>query len=208
MSHDPLIARWSAWLVRAGLHDENDRHRHELFRCYLDPSRHYHNLDHIASCFVELDGAPDPGASRPAIKAAIWYHDCIYDPRRSDNEVCSAEVAAKALAEMGAQKEFTQATARLILATRHAAVPVMQDEQLLCDIDLSILGKPPEVFAAYEREIRQEYAHVSDEAFRAGRAAVLRRFLSRPHIYCTRNFRDRYEAPARRNLQDSLCRLI
>ena len=51
------------------------------------------------------------------------------------------------------------------------------------DIDLAILGQPQAVFDAYEKAVRAEYAFVSDEQFRVGRAAVLRSFLERPAIF-------------------------
>jgi predicted metal-dependent HD superfamily phosphohydrolase len=75
------------------------------------------------------------------------------------------------------------------------------------DIDLSILGGPPDEFDAYERAIRHEYAHVPGEAFASGRARILRGFLARGWIYATELFRERYETAARENLRRSLARL-
>ena len=46
-----------------------------------------------------------------------------------------------------------------------------------------------------------------DDAFRAGRARILRGFLARPSVYSTPHFRNRYEQPARANLLRSLERL-
>ena len=81
----------------------------------------------------------------------------------------------------------------------------------MIDIDLSILGQPPDRFDAYETEIRTEYAPVIEErgtaAFNSGRAGILRRFLDRPAIYSTEHFRARYERAARANLQRSIERL-
>ena len=78
------------------------------------------------------------------------------------------------------------------------------DEQLIADIDLSILGKPLEEFDAYERAIRREYAHVIEHDFAAGRARFLRGLLARPRIYATEAFARRYEDSARRNLGRSV----
>ena len=76
------------------------------------------------------------------------------------------------------------------------------------DVDLAILGAPPERFDEYERQIRAEYAHVSDEAFRAGRMKVLQVFLARPGIYSTDRMRKDFEDQARRNLRRSIERLL
>ena len=72
------------------------------------------------------------------------------------------------------------------------------------DIDLAILGQPPELFDVYERAIRLEYANVSDAAFRIGRTKVLHGFLKRTSIYLTPEFRERYEITARSNLRRSI----
>ena len=63
------------------------------------------------------------------------------------------------------------------------------------------------MFDTYERAIRLEYAHVPDDAFRAGRSKILRHFLARPRLYHLPWFADRYAAPARSNLQRSLAAL-
>jgi predicted metal-dependent HD superfamily phosphohydrolase len=94
----------------------------------------------------------------------------------------------------------------LIAATKHSSVPPTADARVVTDIDLSILGQPAEVFDAYDRAIRLEYAHVGDEAFAAGRAKVLRQFLERPAIYSTESFRGWYEAAARENLARAIAR--
>ena len=48
--------------------------------------------------------------------------------------------------------------------------------------------------------MREEYDHVPDQAWRAGRAAVLQRFLDGPVIFPHPGFRDAHEAQARANL--------
>ena len=74
------------------------------------------------------------------------------------------------------------------------------------DIDLSILGAAEADFDRYEQQIRAEYAWVSDRPFRERRGAILRRFLERPAIYLTPEFRH-LEPRARANLARSLSRL-
>ena len=62
-------------------------------------------------------------------------------------------------------------------------------------------------FAAYDRQVRAEYAHVEDAAWRAGRRRVLQGFLDRDAIYGTQHFRAACEAAARSNLDEALARL-
>ena len=74
-------------------------------------------------------------------------------------------------------------------------------------MDLSILGKPPEQFWEYERQIRDEYAWEEKTLFAAKRVEILHRFLARERIYQTELFFQRMEAQARANLRASVQRL-
>jgi predicted metal-dependent HD superfamily phosphohydrolase len=90
--------------------------------------------------------------------------------------------------------------ADLVLATRHDTLPADPDAQLLCDIDLSILGRDADRSARFEQQIRREYAWVPEPLYRSARAEVLAGFLARPAVYQTEFFRERYERGARSNL--------
>lgn len=178
-----------------------------LEKAYTEPGRHYHTLQHIRLCLTHEWQVLLLLENPRAVRMAIWFHDIVYDPTRSDNEQRSADLAARYLDEMAEPPEFIARVRELILDTRHKSPPATTDGRYLVDIDLAILGAPPDEFDAYERAIRLEYAHVDDEAFRRGRAAVLRHFLARPSIYATEFFRSRYEAAARANLERSLAAL-
>jgi predicted metal-dependent HD superfamily phosphohydrolase len=77
----------------------------------------------------------------------------------------------------------------------------------MADVDLSILGRAPEVFDAYEQAIRKEYAWVDDEQYNRARIEVLQSFLDRDRIYRTDVFAGLYEQSARENLSRSISRL-
>ena len=135
---------------------------------------------------------------------ALWFHDAVYEPKRSDNEARSAERGAAVLAAAGAAGELIERFRELVMATRHEARPGSADARLLVDIDLAILGAGPERFAEYEAQVRKEYAHVPEFLFRIARSRILEQFLARPAIYSTPRFKDRFEAQARANLLRSL----
>jgi predicted metal-dependent HD superfamily phosphohydrolase len=88
-----------------------------------------------------------------------------------------------------------------------ANVSAETDCALFLDMDLAVLGSAPEEFAAYERDVRREYAFLPDDAWISGRRRVLASFLSRPEIYLTAIFRDRYESQARQNMARALAEL-
>jgi predicted metal-dependent HD superfamily phosphohydrolase len=175
---------------------------------YGEPHRAYHTARHVGAC-LELLADPAVAAlatNVPEVEAAIWFHDAVYDTHASDNEERSATMAAKIL---GAARVAPEAIARVadhIRATHHHSATT-PDAALVVDVDLSILGADAETFARFEDEIRREYAWVPAEQFTAGRAAVLRGFAEREHIYATPLFRDRLEARARENLARRLAEL-
>jgi predicted metal-dependent HD superfamily phosphohydrolase len=139
---------------------------------------------------------------------ALLYHDAIYDTHAQDNEERSAELAVEVLDEYTAiDRDIADRVRSLILVTKHDAQPASQDEQILVDIDLAILGASQERFDEYEQQVRREYAWVNDSDFRPGRSRILKQFLDRPQLYATAYFRGKLEQSARNNLSRSLQRL-
>jgi predicted metal-dependent HD superfamily phosphohydrolase len=74
------------------------------------------------------------------------------------------------------------------------------DEAVLADADLAILGAAPSRYDRYVLGIRQEYAHLSDNAFQRGRAAWIDLWSQRECLFRTPALRDVGEAAARENL--------
>ncbi|MGJ5178890.1 HD domain-containing protein [Bradyrhizobium oligotrophicum] len=173
----------------------------DLVAAYSAAGRHYHDLRHIQDCLSRLDGVAGLSArDREILTLAIWWHDVVYDPTRSDNEEQSA-----VLAERHVAPELSCEVGRLIRLTRtHDVAPDDRRGALLVSIDLAILGADDASYDAYADAIRREYAHVPDEAYRAGRAAVLERFAERPVIYPDGAFAAVLDRTARANLAREL----
>jgi predicted metal-dependent HD superfamily phosphohydrolase len=191
---------WARAWRGIGAVDDGAAVRDSLLAAYAEPQRAYHTLQHLHECLDLL--APVAGAAaRPCeVEVALWFHDAIYDVRRSDNEERSADWASAAAAAAGAVPAAVERIRSLVLATKHSVSPGGDDERLLVDIDLAILGAPAERFAEYERQIRAEYACVPQPLFDEKRAAILRSFLARERIFATPLFHSRFEAAARANL--------
>ena len=175
-----------------------------LIAAYTAPGRHYHNLAHIDDCLVKLahvDGLSD--AERNILSEAIWWHDVVYDPARSDNEELSAQ-----LAEAHVGPDIAREVGRLIRLTRtHEVERSDRLGAILISIDLSILGAEPARYDAYAAAIRKEYAHVPDSDYRAGRARMLSQFAARPFIFPDAAFAEAYDRQARENLARELASL-
>lgn len=186
--------------------------KRELSALYQAESRHYHNLAHIEA-MLALAGDYRASLSDPeAVEAAIWFHDAIYDSRAKDNEARSAALAEAKLAGR-TDAERIKRIAAMISATATHELPsaqspgngnLIRDAALFLDMDLAILGAAPDAFDAYEQAVRQEYGWLEEPMWNAGRGAVLKSFLARPHIFHTEEFRQRFEPQARRNITRSI----
>ena len=207
MSPADLAERFSALWARLGAGGEWKPAFDAVMRGWQEPHRSYHGVDHLRDCLVQLDGSGSSGGAGDLAEAALWYHDVVYRPGAADNEFRSAERARVALTAAGSSLETADEVARLVRLTDHAAPAPDPVGALVCDVDLSILGRTPEVFAEYERRIREEYRQVPEALYRMGRAQVLAALLGRHPLYLTRYFQERYETVARRNLRHSLARL-
>jgi predicted metal-dependent HD superfamily phosphohydrolase len=171
-----------------------------LLERWSEPQRCYHGLEHLRE-LLTLFGEFRLLALRPAeILAALFFHDAVYLPRRSDNEERSATLAGAVLGSAGVAPATIDRVERLILATRHHSPVNDPDAALLVDLDLAILGSSPERFARYEEQIRAEYSWVPFFLYRHKRRKVLRSFAARERIFTTPALHQRFEEAARRNL--------
>ncbi|WP_027166459.1 hypothetical protein [Mesorhizobium sp. WSM3224] len=181
----------------------------ELAGLYQATDRHYHSLTHIEAMLTLAAEYRHLLHDPEAVEAAIWFHDSVYDSRAKDNEARSAALAENKLAGRTRPARLARILA-MINATATHQLPPFEDENaagdaaLFLDMDLAILGAEPDAFDAYEKAVRREYGWVEEPMWRAGRAAVLKGFLARPHIFHTEPFRRRSEARARENLARSL----
>ena len=178
--------------------------RDELVAAYTAPGRHYHNLAHIEDCLGALARVDNLSAvEREILVEAIWWHDVVYDATRADNEELSAR-----LAEAHVRADISQEVGRLIRLTRtHQVLPDDRLGAILISIDLSILGAEPSRYDAYAAAIRQEFIHVPEANYRAGRTKVLGQFAARPVIFPDTAFAARYDRQARENLARELASL-
>jgi predicted metal-dependent HD superfamily phosphohydrolase len=178
-----------------------------LHAAYAERQRHYHTAKHIRECLSLFDMVAELADHPDEVELAIWLHDVVYDPGRTDNEDRSADMATAWLDECRVDETCIRRVGNLIASTRHAASPGTADEALLQDIDLGIFGSTPERYAEYEAGIRREYYRVPSFLFRRRRAEILESFLGRATIYRTPWFRERLEAVARKNLARSVADL-
>lgn len=179
----------------------------DLVRHYCEPHRAYHNCQHLEEC-LHVRRRINAACHAPAeIDLALWFHDAIYDPLRRDNELRSAQWLDDVARDSGLGDETRHRLHGLIMVTRHDGTPASEDEAVLVDTDLAILGAPAERFEEYDRQVRREYRYVPLFMYRRKRRQVLEGFLARERIYTTVPYFNAFEQQARLNLARAIDRL-
>ncbi len=197
-----MLARFQAGLQALGPRPVPQAQLAAVLDRLAEPHRAYHTEQHIRECLQLFDAHREHAAAPREVEFAIWMHDAVYDPTARDNEALSADWAASLLSAAGADAAVLDAVVALILATKHDAAPAAgTDAALLVDIDLAILGAPPQRYREYCQQVRFEYAHVPDDAWRTGRRAVVQQLLSRAALYQTPALHEQLDTRARHKLR-------
>jgi len=209
MRKDQLIDRWWAALPSGVDLAAAAAAGAELIDRWSEPARRYHTVEHLAFMLDVVDAAESfAGADIADVRLATWFHDAVYDPTAlavGANEQASADLAAAMLPPLAVDRAQIAEVVRLVLLTAEHRVDAGDPNgALLADADLGVLGVEPDRYRRYAEQIRAEYAHVPDDAFRAGRSTVLTKLLALDPIYRLAPHREAWEARARANLQAEL----
>ena len=196
MTKDRWQRLMAAWQI-----SENAKTFDNLLAAYDEGHRKYHNSFHLDAVLTQLDKVESLLNKPHEVELALWFHDAIYQPFSKSNEKDSADWAVAFLTENKVSEKACQRVFDLVMVTQHNALPKSSDEEYLIDIDLTILGSQPKVFAQFEQDVRAEYKLVPYLIYRKKRGAILQGFLDRPRLYFSDFFYNAYEKQARENLK-------
>lgn len=197
--NDALMLRWEQNLPgRQAL-------GRELLRRYGAVNRVYHDARHLADVLGAVDLLADAAADPLLVELGAWFHDAVYDVRSESNEEASARLAEVSLPAYDFTDGESAEVARLVRLTRdHEVEAADSNGAVLCDADLAVLGGDQAGYDGYAHLVRVEFQHVPEDAFRRGRADVLRRLLKHEPLFRTGRGRELWEAKARGNLSREL----
>jgi len=175
--------------------------RDELAAAYADPSRGYHDTRHLTEVLTRLDELAGAGSSYDVTEVvlAAWFHDAVYDGER-DAEERSAAWAEDALAPLVPAPVAAEVARLVRLTETHQPDDTDRNGCALSDADLAILAAPQGRYDEYVAAVRREYAHLPDDVFGAGRAAVLGALADKPQLFHTAYAREHWEDAARANV--------
>lgn len=207
MATEWYVSAWQQMWRNLGVASADPALLHVLLGRYSEPHRKYHTLQHLDACFANFATLRGQAAYPAEVELALWFHDAVYEIAVPGNEQASADWAAQALLAAGGAPAAAQRVHALVMATCHDRVPQTADEKILLDVDLAILGSASGEFDAFEVQVREEYAAVPTNQFRARRRRILQQFLDRERIYHTPALHASHEVRARANLQRSIGQL-
>ena len=175
-----------------------------IIRLHASPkARAYHNLNHVKHVIQVVNELTNVYAVDivPLTYAAL-FHDCIYDTQWKyaiSVEAASANVWNAQARLMSVSEEMIRLVVGLILCTRtHKAYTLPQE--VFIDADMAILGSSLSEYDVYRKQIREEWSHIPDDKYAAGRSNFLRETLASDRIFHTQYMFDTYEEIARMNL--------
>lgn len=178
-----------------------------LAKAYAEEHRFYHTGAHINAMLQHFDTVASLAERPGELELAIWFHDAIYKPLSSTNEIDSAEWTKQFLYASDYHEAAVERVYNLVMATLHQGDVKTHDEKMIVDIDLTILGAAQDIYDAFERKVRSEYKFVPSFIFQKKRREVLESFLSKDSIYHLDFFQDRFETAARANLSRAIATL-
>jgi len=171
---------------------------------YAEPHRRYHTFSHLDTVLTTFKAHSAEFDDGPIAQLALFYHDLVYDPARSDNETRSAARLVDRFSGHISIDRLNRAAAH-IDATRHHNQTDDADTNLLLDIDMAILGAPWVAYLEYARAVYAEYVPVyGAEAYAAGRIKLfIEPTLAKERLFLTEGFAGA-DQNARKNLAGEL----
>lgn len=142
---------------------------------YNEPHRHYHNWNHVERLFDLLEDFDDdifiPSFTfKKELALSILFHDSVYDPKRSDNEVESVKLFYEMTncLDLGVDRNKIE---NLILSTSNPSLNY--DKSFLVRLDVHDL-KDYDKAVQNEKLIFKEYEFVDWSLYKKKRLEILR----------------------------------
>lgn len=201
-----LRERWDFALDKEGVPRENGKLIFsKILSAYGEVWRHYHNLEHLYEMFKYLSKLDQSIYDSSEVIFAVLFHDFIYKPKASDNEVISASSCVQELKSIGVSEQIIEKTKQLILLTKNHLISFGDNTtNAFIDADLMILSTPWDDYLAYAKKIRREYSRVPVDLYIQGRTQFLENMLNAQPIYRNLETSNRLDPQAYNNLAKEL----
>jgi len=165
----------------------------------------YHNVNHMMDCILKLDSIEEilyGKINESLFEIAILYHDCIYVPGRTDNEIKSSIIATKMMKCFGFEKSEIKYVTNLIIGN---VDDMAYEYNIFRDIDYSILGEHSFTYNEYRKSIEAEFLSIyTYQDYIAGRLKFLVDIMNGIKIFKTSILGNVFEYRAKINIAEEI----
>ena len=141
-----------------------ENHTKKFFEQHISEKYAYHNLQHtinVVNAVKEICAKEEVGAAATELlEIAAWFHDLGYNEGAEGHEKRGADYAREFLKENDYAEAGITTIRNCILATKYPQVPTTLFQKILCDADLSHLGK--DIYWNRCGKVREELALVKN----------------------------------------------
>ena len=151
---------------------------------FNEPHRKYHNFSHLAQLFTLYNKFESSINNKSSFILAIIFHDIIYNPTSSSNEVDSVQLFKTFVIELNDSRleSVQNQVSEMINCTKsHQISDNCFDSRLESDLkyflafDMSILSADRSLYTCYCQSIRYEYSHIPKEEYCSKRSQFLKK---------------------------------
>jgi len=146
---------------------------------WTKPDRFYHNEIHLRDIIEDIGETPEFRRlnvyEKQALLLAAFFHDAIYDPKKTDNEDQSIQFFLDSY--IGKDLKMKKVVCDLIETTKHRKRPTLTLERIFWEADNSKFKKGYEGLLKNEKLIRKENSYASDKVYKEKRIEFLNKCI-------------------------------
>uniref|UniRef100_A0AAG5DC75 Uncharacterized protein n=1 Tax=Anopheles atroparvus TaxID=41427 RepID=A0AAG5DC75_ANOAO len=167
---------------------------------YSESHRHYHNEHELLRRKVSLL----TGASVALQLAALFQYYYFEADKDCMNQNC--EAVSEFFSDMTLSNKMLEANVKRLLGDLQSDGGDLSesDVHFFQDLDLLVLGTPPEEYKKYTQQLRNECPSEDIRSYDKTRLKLLLTLSRIPCIYLTKEFSEQYESLARTNIEQEI----
>ena len=149
-----------------------------LLAMWNESHRHYHNLNHLNDLITQINENKSKYSQKEYEKLLIasLFHDCVYDPMRSDNEEKSADFLIECAVDKS-NEDILEIKQMILDTNTHQANTLLSES--FNYYDMSVVERDFDQLLEWETGIHEEYKGYGNEAYKNGRLKFLESLLDK-----------------------------
>ena len=149
-----------------------------LLSMWNESHRHYHNLNHLNDVIDQINESKSKYSDKEYEKLMLTalFHDCVYDPMKSDNEEKSADFFMECCSDKSNSDILDVKQIILDTKTHNSTTPLSESFN---KFDMSIVERDFSELLEWENGIHEEFSVYPKEQYKEGRIKFLESLLDK-----------------------------